>query len=93
MKLTTAVNQVLKPVLAGGYCRATKYITPRFTVKATHQHKSRKNARSITLLLTLGQPNYAEREFIKKARKAGLSYPIRKVQVKAYALRKDLGGY
>lgn len=65
--------------------RATKYVSPALVVKATRRHKPRRNERTAEIVLTIGAPNYAERAFIKTARKAGEAFPIRKVQLKHWS--------
>ena len=68
--------------LINGRKRATKYLSPSLVVKGSCRHKSRRNGRTIEIVLTVGRPNWSEREFIKKAKKAGEPFPIRKLQLK-----------
>lgn len=83
------VNEVVAHVLNGAK-RATKYVSPTFTIKATRPHKPDKRAGgSTTISLTVGRPNYAEREFIKQAKKAGEPFPIKRVLLKAWPTRKQ----
>ena len=77
------VGQVVGTLLADSTLKkATKFITPQFTVKATRQHKYDGRAAQQTFLVTIGKPNYAERSFIKLAKMAGESFPIKKIQLK-----------
>lgn len=62
--------------------RATAYISPTYTIKATRQHRFDKRLRQETFLITLGQPNYAERKFIKLCKKVGEPFPVKRIQVK-----------
>ncbi len=70
--------------------RVTKYMSPLATVKGTRQGKLYRRADSrpdswgvqTTILITIGRPNYAERQFIKKAKKAGEPFPVKKYQIK-----------
>lgn len=64
--------------------KATKFISPTETLKVTRRGKIRRSDRQVHLIVTFGTPNFAEREFIKAARKAGEKFPIRKVQLKHY---------
>lgn len=74
---------VVGPVLSG-MRRATKYVSPQLTVKATRRHRfSRRETRN-EILVTIGVPNYLEQRFIRACRKAGEPFPVRRVQVKAY---------
>jgi len=72
-------------VLEGGAKRATKYISEKLTVKATVRSKSKLHTE---LVFTIGRPNYAEREFIKACKRAGESFPVKKVQIQWPKKRK-----
>jgi hypothetical protein len=63
---------------------AVKYLAPDLVVKATRKYRLDRRCKSDTLILTYGKPNYAEREFIKKCKKAGEPLPVRGIQVKWY---------
>lgn len=81
----TWIAQLAEIILDGGAVRATKYVSDKLTVKATRQtYKGRidKRARAVTMLVTVGIPNYVEREFIKKCKQAGEPFPVKKIQVK-----------
>ena len=83
--VVNAVAHVVAHVLdpASGAVRATKYISPKFTVKAKRKEfKGRASSRLTELHVTFGAPNYEEREFIKRCRKAGEPFPVKKVQLK-----------
>lgn len=77
-------GQLAEIILDGGARKATKYVSDKVTVKATrplYKGKIDKRSRSVTFLLTVGAPNYAEREFIRKAKKAGEPFPVKKIQI------------
>lgn len=74
-------GQLAEAVLDGGAKRATKYVSEKLTVKATYQGKRRAGARQHALLFTIGKPNYAERQFIKKCKVAGEPFPVKKLQI------------
>lgn len=83
-QLESAVRQVVNAVGAGAY-RATKYLSPKLTVKATRRFARRRIDRrnpNVDIVLCIGRPNYAERQFIELCRKAGEAFPVRKVQLK-----------
>jgi len=61
--------------------RATVYLDERTTMKCTRQRKYDKRSRSDTVILTIGKPNYREKEFIAKCRKAGKPLPVRGIQL------------
>jgi hypothetical protein len=71
--------------LAIGDRKATVYISPTLTVKESRRHKPNARSRSVEIVLTIGRPNSAEREFIRVAKKAGEPFPIRKVQLRGWA--------
>lgn len=84
----TDIARVVEALLESGARKATKFVSPDLTVKATHQFKPRKNDRLTEVRLTFGQPNYAESKFIAKAIAAGEPFPVKKVQLKFYPKRK-----
>lgn len=80
-----AADQCVRAIIHQGALRATKYVSPDLTVKATRKlyGKNRKpSQRRIEILLTAGRPNYQERAFIKTLGKAGEPFPVKKVQLK-----------
>ena len=56
--------------------QVTYYATPDEIVRITRQGRQKLSDRSKTFLLTYGKPNYAEREFIKKAQHVGQQFPL-----------------
>lgn len=67
---------------------ATKYIDAKTVVHATwHFKPSGRNSRE-TVILTFGSPNYLDRIFIKKCKKAGEPFPVKKVQLRAYPKKR-----
>jgi hypothetical protein len=74
---------VLARHIYDGAYKATKYISKTETLKATRKrYKKGVYHRTVDIVFTLGKPNYQEREFIKKALKAGEPFPVKKIQVK-----------
>lgn len=84
------VAQVVDTLLRTGAHRATKYIDPNLTVKATKKNFSGKRPSKglLELAVTIGRPNFAERKFIALARKAGEPFPVKKIQVKPWPTKK-----
>jgi hypothetical protein len=67
---------------------ATKYIDEKTVVHATwHFKPSNRNTRE-TMIVTFGAPNYLDRIFIKKCKKAGEPFPVKKIQLRAYPKKK-----
>ena len=83
----TVFNSLAAAIIDGGAIKATKYISPNETAKATRRTykayagKIRRGTPT-EILFTIGRPNYEEREFIKKCKKAGEPFPVKKIQVK-----------
>lgn len=67
-----------------GQRKATKYVSPTYVIKASRRHPPRKGERIAEIALTIGKPNFAERAFITKAKKAHEPFPIRKIQLKSW---------
>lgn len=68
--------------------RATAYISPKLTIKATAQRRHDKRGNSETILLTIGAPNFLERRFIRICQKAGMSFPLSQIQWKFWPKKK-----
>ncbi len=88
MQICGAAEAVISALLVTSMRKATKFLGPNLTVKATRQGKFDRRCRQQTFILTIGKPNYAEREFIKKCRKAGEPLPVKKVQLKSQPQRR-----
>jgi len=73
-------DKVIEPLMAGER-KAVMYLTPSLTIKATRRHKPNRRERTVEILLTMGAPNFAERAFIRVAKKAGEPFPVRRVQI------------
>ena len=72
-------------ILSWGAVKATKYISPKLVIKASRKRfngRVDKRNRIAEILFTIGAPNYAEREYIKKLKKAKEPFPVKKVQLK-----------
>jgi hypothetical protein len=78
-------GDVIELMLMRGARRATRYISPTEVVKATRRHKPRKSDRTTEMVVTVGRPNYAEREFIKRCKKSGEPLPVNKIHLEFYA--------
>lgn len=65
-----AVREVVKEIIVGGAYKATKYLNDKLTVKATRKrYKGKFLKKTVDITLTIGPPNYKERENIKRAKK------------------------
>lgn len=84
-----AVSDVVNSLMAiPNLKHATKYLSPKRTIRGTLIGRMRKNQRRITLALSIGSPNYKERKFIKDCVKAEEPFPVRKVQLKIQPVKR-----
>lgn len=86
--MTTVAGTVINTLLLSGARRATKYVSENFTIKASRMHRPDKRNRYTTLVVSIGAPNYEEREFIRKCKRAGEPFPVRKIQLKAWPKKR-----
>lgn len=68
--------------------RATVYQDGNTVIKLTRLHKHDRRSRSASFVLTVGAPNFLERETVKLYAKAGEPLPVRKVQLKSWPKRR-----
>lgn len=85
-----AVSEVVEEIIIGGAYKATKYLSDKRTVKATRKRikkftPAEEKRHPVEIMITIGRPNYEERENIKQARKSGqgpiemtIKYPPKK---------------
>ncbi len=69
-------SELAEEILEHGAYKATKYLSDRFTIKATRKRYTTKDGKKYykgktEILFTLGAPNYEERAKIKQAKKNG----------------------
>ena len=84
-KTTKICGQVINTLLNNtNAIKSTKYITPKFVIKAKRKLFNNKICISgnIEIVLTIGKPNYKERQFIKECIKSKEPFPIKKIQLK-----------
>ena len=87
----SSVCRVVEACLEVGARKAEIYLSPDLVVRATRRHKlngSRCSQIHHEILLTIGKPNYAEREFIRDCKKAGEPFPVKKMQLKWFSEKK-----
>lgn len=83
------IGECVRDVLTVKNCRrATAYLSPKKTVKATAQRRITKRDRSATVLVTVGTPNFLERRFIRACQKAGMAFPLNQIQQKPWPKKK-----
>ena len=85
------IAAVVDTLIETGAHTATKYLTERHIVRATrvlYDGKVPRKGSNVDVRLTVGRPNYVEREFIKKLKRAGEPFPVKNVQLKFPPKRK-----
>jgi hypothetical protein len=65
--------------------RVTMYLSPKRTIKITRQQKLDLRASQDTFLVTIGQPNFAERGYIKTLIAAKEPFPVKKWKLAFYS--------
>lgn len=82
-----AVGSVVNSLLANSAYSATKYLSEKLIVRATRklfksEGRQIRKSSTVEIVLTIGQPNYLERDFIKDCRKAKEPFPVKNVVLK-----------
>lgn len=81
-------NKVIDAIINGqNVIKATEYVSPKLIVRAVRKTYGKKLPRktdNTEIILTIGRPNYAEREFVKLCQRANEPFPVKKVQIKVY---------
>lgn len=88
-----AFQQAIEALLVTDSRSAVKYVSEKLVVKATRRMSRKRRGPFLgdnheTLLVTFGRPNYRERLFVKKCKKAGAAFPVKKVQLRGWPNRK-----
>lgn len=78
------LDEVVSTLLAANAHTAIKYVSPEHCVRVTRKLVcGRVDARYGTnLIVTVGEPNFLERRFIRQCQKAGEHFPVKKIQLK-----------
>lgn len=84
------VAKVIDAVVKNGAWKGTLYLSPKEVVRVTRKlYRGRKHwdAERPEFLVTVGRPNYLERDRVKELKQAGEAFPVRKVQFKYHKAR------
>lgn len=78
------VGNVVALLLSSGARRATKFVSPRQVIRATIKRTRGKVVRTgpKEIVLSICPPNATEQRFVKSCKKAGVAFPVRKIQLK-----------
>jgi hypothetical protein len=70
-----SIYKAVEAAFLDGVRKATVFQHPNLTIVATRRHKGSKRDRITEVLLTIGQPNFKNRKFIKDCLKMGEAFP------------------
>ena len=89
MKTIDAVAKALR-ALDGRFevRKATVVLSERETVKVARRIRPSRRDSRLEFAVTVGTPNYEEKHFIRRCRKAGEPLPVRKVLLKPYPAKR-----
>lgn len=77
------IFNVIETLLTVDARTATKYLDEKTIVRASRKvFKGKFSKGNVEIILTFGKPNFKEREFIKKCKKVGEPFPVKKIQLK-----------
>ena len=83
-KVFAELADVLLTDEKGDIYKATKYLSPTLTIKATRKRYKGKvlKGKAIDIVFTVGKPNYEEREFIKRRKIIKEPFPVKAIMIK-----------
>ncbi len=91
----TNYNKVIDAIINNSVdtvIKATEYVSPKLIFRAVRTMYGKSKPRkgdNVQITLTIGRPNYVEREFIKLCQKANEPFPVKRVQLKLYTPKKN----
>ncbi len=86
-------DKIITTLIATNAMKATKFTAPNHIIRVVRRkYKNKFERHTLELTVTEGKPNYAERKFIKKLKKAGESFPVKKIQLKFLPEKKKVNG-
>lgn len=89
MSMEKWIGQVVALLVKTGSRKATKYISEKEVITATRRTYDGRILRgNVDVVLKIGKPNYAEREFIKTLKQAGEPFPVKKIVLKPLINKK-----
>ena len=78
------IQKVTDALIGTDAKRATVFLAPNLVVRATRRRYRRGPRKSdpVEIFVTIGRPNYLERDMVKDFKRAGEPFPVKKVQIK-----------
>ncbi len=89
--MTKNYNKVIEQVAErNDVIKATEYVSEKLIIRAVRRrvHKKIDARGNVEITLTIGRPNYIERQFIKDCKKAGEPFPVKNIQLKLAVPKK-----
>ena len=83
-------TRVIKALIASGAWQATLFLSPTEIIRVTRRlYRGRRawDNKRLEFHLTVGKPNYREREFVKQLRRAHEPFPVKKIQLRYHSAR------
>jgi len=82
---------VVGALVASDAKSAVKFLSPKLVVKATWRHKPSKQHTREECVVTFGEPGYLQAKFIDACIKTGEPFPVKKVQLTAWPIKRKTG--
>ena len=81
---TSTHGAPIENLLLANAWKATKFISERYIVRASRRlfHKKLSNVGNLEITLTVGHPNYEERDYVRMCKKAHMHFPLKNVWLK-----------
>lgn len=79
-------SQVIASIVEG-HVKATKFVSPKLIIRATRKRlrgKLPRKGENIEMVVTIGRPNFFEREWIKQCQKNKEKFPLEGIMIKLY---------
>jgi hypothetical protein len=90
MDAQKAVSIAIKALLSSDAKRAVYYVSPKEVVSVCRRFKASKRATRDDFVLKIGAPNYLERFFVKACVKAEEPFPVKKVQLQPWPVKRKV---
>lgn len=89
------ISNVCEALIVNNAMKAVKYVSPKSIIRAvrkTYKYNGRKINKELKMEvnLTIGHPNYREREFVRLCQQAKEPFPVKKIQLKYPPKKKEV---
>lgn len=77
------MEKIINLLIETGAAKATKFISKKSIIRASRTiYKGKIVKGNVEIRLTIGKPNFSEREFIKVLKKSGEKFPVKNIILK-----------